>query len=33
MAIHWYVGNNRERGYRDDDFASYMAISERWRTC
>jgi alpha-L-arabinofuranosidase len=30
MAIHWYVGNNRERGYRDDDFASYMAISERF---
>ena len=29
MAIHWYVGNNAERGYRDDDFASYMAISER----
>ena len=29
MAIHWYVGNNTERGYRDDDFASYMAISER----
>ncbi|TVQ64913.1 MAG: alpha-N-arabinofuranosidase [Phycisphaerales bacterium] len=29
MAIHWYVGNSRERGYRDDDFASYMAISER----
>jgi alpha-L-arabinofuranosidase len=28
MAIHWYVGNNRERGYRDADFASYMAISE-----
>ncbi|MFU8888231.1 MAG: alpha-N-arabinofuranosidase [Trueperaceae bacterium] len=28
MAIHWYVGNNTERGYRDDDFASYMAISE-----
>jgi alpha-L-arabinofuranosidase len=28
MAIHWYVGNNRERGYRDDDFSSYMAISE-----
>ncbi|TVR85105.1 MAG: alpha-N-arabinofuranosidase [Trueperaceae bacterium] len=29
MAIHWYVGNSRERGYRDDDFASYMAISEK----
>ena len=29
MAIHWYVGNDTERGYRDDDFASYMAISER----
>ena len=28
MAIHWYVGN-AERGYRDDDFASYLAISER----
>jgi alpha-L-arabinofuranosidase len=30
MAIHWYVGNDRKRGYRDDDFASYMAISERF---
>ena len=30
IAIHWYVGNNRERGYRDNDFASYMAISERF---
>ena len=29
MAIHWYVGNDRERGYRDDDFESYMALSER----
>jgi alpha-L-arabinofuranosidase len=29
LAIHWYVGNNVERGYREDDFASYMAISER----
>lgn len=29
LAIHWYVGNNTERGYREDDFASYMAISER----
>lgn len=29
MAIHWYVGNSRSRGYRDDDFASYMAISEK----
>jgi alpha-L-arabinofuranosidase len=28
LAIHWYVGNDHERGYRDDDFASYMAISE-----
>jgi alpha-L-arabinofuranosidase len=28
MAIHWYVGNNKERGYRDEDFESYMAISE-----
>jgi alpha-L-arabinofuranosidase len=30
MAIHWYVGNDSKRGYRDDDFASYMAISERF---
>ncbi len=29
MAIHWYVGNDAKRGYRDDDFASYMAISEK----
>ena len=31
MAIHWYVGNTtkRGRGFADDDFASYMAISER----
>lgn len=29
LAIHWYVGNNALRGYRDDDFASYMALSER----
>ena len=29
MAIHWYVGNSRERGYRDGDFSSYMAISEK----
>ncbi len=29
LAIHWYVGNSRERGYRDDDFASYMAVSEK----
>ena len=29
LGIHWYVGNSSERGYRDDDFASYMAISER----
>jgi alpha-L-arabinofuranosidase len=29
MAIHWYVGNSSARGYRDDDFASYMAISEK----
>jgi alpha-N-arabinofuranosidase len=31
MAIHWYVGNSteRNRGFADDDFASYMAISER----
>ena len=28
LAIHWYVGNDAERGYRDDDFASYMALSE-----
>jgi alpha-N-arabinofuranosidase len=30
IAIHWYVGNNRRRGFADDDFASYMAISERF---
>lgn len=29
LAIHWYVGNDAQRGYRDDDFASYMALSER----
>ena len=29
MAIHWYVGNDAKRGFADDDFASYMAISER----
>ena len=29
IAIHWYVGNNTKRGFADDDFASYMAISER----
>jgi alpha-L-arabinofuranosidase len=29
MAIHWYVGNNAQRGYRDDDFNSYMALSEK----
>jgi len=29
MAIHWYVGNSTERGYRNDDFNSYMAISEK----
>ena len=28
MALHWYVGNDSQRGYRDDDFASYMALSE-----
>ncbi len=28
MALHWYVGNDELRGYRDDDFASYMAVSE-----
>ena len=28
LALHWYVGNDAERGYRDDDFASYMAVSE-----
>jgi alpha-N-arabinofuranosidase len=28
MALHWYVGNDAQRGYRDDDFASYMAVSE-----
>ncbi|MEZ4630600.1 MAG: alpha-L-arabinofuranosidase C-terminal domain-containing protein [Deinococcales bacterium] len=30
MAIHWYVGNDSKRGFRDDDFASYMAMSERF---
>ena len=29
LAIHWYVGNDAKRGFADDDFASYMAISER----
>jgi alpha-N-arabinofuranosidase len=29
IAIHWYVGNNTVRGFANDDFASYMAISER----
>jgi len=29
MALHWYVGNDAERGFRDDDFASYMSLSER----
>ena len=29
LAIHWYVGNDATRGFADDDFASYMAISER----
>ena len=28
MALHWYVGNDALRGYRDNDFASYMALSE-----
>lgn len=28
MALHWYVGNNEKRGYRIDDFASYMSLSE-----
>ena len=28
LAIHWYVGNDAKRGYREDDFASYMALSE-----
>jgi alpha-N-arabinofuranosidase len=28
LAIHWYVGNDEKRGYRRDDFASYMALSE-----
>ena len=28
MALHWYVGNDKDRGYRSDDFASYMAVSE-----
>ena len=28
MALHWYVGNDADRGYRSDDFASYMAVSE-----
>jgi alpha-L-arabinofuranosidase len=30
VAIHWYVGNDKIRGFADDDFASYMAISERF---
>ncbi len=30
IAIHWYVGNNRDRGFADNNFASYMAISERF---
>jgi alpha-L-arabinofuranosidase len=30
IAIHWYVGNDAKRGFADDDFASYMAISERF---
>ncbi len=30
MAIHWYVGNDTKRGFADNDFASYMAISERF---
>ena len=32
VAIHWYVGNStvRGRGFADEDFASYMAISERF---
>ncbi len=30
IAIHWYVGNDKLRGFGDDDFASYMAISERF---
>lgn len=28
MALHWYVGNDSKRGFADDDFESYMAISE-----
>ena len=28
MALHWYVGNDAKRGFADDDFESYMAISE-----
>lgn len=28
MALHWYVGNSTKRGFADDDFESYMAISE-----
>ena len=28
LALHWYVGNDADRGYRNDDFASYMAVSE-----
>ncbi|MCA9836703.1 MAG: hypothetical protein KC422_07305 [Trueperaceae bacterium] len=30
IAIHWYVGNDNKRGFANDDFASYMAISERF---
>lgn len=29
LALHWYVGNNTERGFADEDYASYMAISEQ----
>lgn len=28
LALHWYVGNDTKRGFADDDFESYMAISE-----
>ncbi len=29
LALHWYVGNNTERGYANDDYAAYMAISQQ----
>lgn len=29
LALHWYVGNNTERGYANEDYAAYMAISQQ----